>query len=106
MMFLLSAAAALVPMSGGVPAVPSRAREPAAVSKWGDATLTKPKISGDADANRVAEQKYIIDRSGGAATLFSSPPSAGATRRVIRRATTADEVCTPTLAKAVCLHTW
>ena len=46
MMFLFSAAAALVPMPGGVPAVPSRAPEPAAVLKWGDATLTKPKISG------------------------------------------------------------
>ena len=86
MMFLFSAAAALVPMPGGVPAVPSRVPEPAAVLKGGDATLTKPKISGDADANRVAKQQYIVDRSKGATTFRST------------RATTADEVRTPTLA--------
>lgn len=80
MMFLLSAAA-LVPMPGGVPAVPSRVPEPAAVLKSGDATLTKLKISGDADANRVAKQQ------------FSEIASAG----YHVYATTADEVCTPQL---------
>ena len=83
MMFLLSAAAALVPMPGGVPAVPSRVPEPAAVLKSGDATLTKLKISGDADANRVAKQQFS--------------EIASANYHVY--ATTADEVCTPTLAE-------
>tara|TARA_B100000780_G_scaffold28385_1_gene17989 strand:- start:495 stop:677 length:183 start_codon:yes stop_codon:yes gene_type:complete len=46
MMFSV-AAMALVPMPRGVAVVRSSVREPAAILKWGDATLTmKQKISG------------------------------------------------------------
>ena len=52
MMFSVAAMAALVPMPRGVAVVRSSVREPAAILKWGDATLTmKQKISGDAKAN-------------------------------------------------------
>ena len=94
------AAAAMVPMPRGVAVVRGSVREPAAILKWGDdATVTKQKISGDANASRVSDQYFVpsavwqardraLARAWGAATLFSTPPT---------RATTADEVCTPTL---------
>ena len=51
-MLMMFTAAALVPMPRGVAVVRSSVREPAAILKWGDATLTmKQKISGDAKAN-------------------------------------------------------
>ena len=100
MMFSVAAMAALVPMPRGVAVVRSSVREPAAILKWGDATLTmKQKISGDAKAKANANRadQYFVpsavqaarDRGlargwGAAATLLST------------RATTVDEVCTPT----------
>ena len=98
MMFSVAAMAALVPR--GVAVVRSSVREPAAILKWGDATLTmKQKISGDAKANANRADQFVPsavqaarDRGlargwGAAATLLST------------RATTADEVCTPTLVR-------
>ena len=99
-MLMMFAAAALVPMPRGVAVVRSSVREPAAILKWGDATLTmKQKISGDAKANANRADQFVPsavqaarDRGlargwGAAATLLST------------RATTADEVCTPTLVR-------
>ena len=61
MMFSVAAMAALVPMPRGVAVVRSSVREPAAILKWGDATLTmKQKISGDAKANANRADQYFV----------------------------------------------
>ena len=58
MMFSVAAMAALVPR--GVAVVRSSVREPAAILKWGDATLTmKQKISGDAKANANRADQFV-----------------------------------------------